>query len=293
MKALFVHAHFDDYEFAAAGAFEMWRRQRGAQIDWKVLVCTDGQAGHHCRTRAQTGLIRHQEQEASARAGNYAFQMLRLPGGQVPREACLQSTPSVLAALWKAIRDYEPDYLFCPPVPGDPLAGLHVDHAAVAEAVRRAAYMINVPHAFTPEYPADETQSRSCATPVILNTYDTYVSGAGGYDLAVDVEEAFPLICQMSWQHQSQITEWLPWVGRHRMAPPRSLEEWTAMLRERFLRRNRELGIDSSRAIETFTVTAWGTVPTLEQLVSDLPAILPEHSRLDALRQRLDRWQSV
>ena len=25
-----------------------------------------------------------------------------------------------LAALWQAIREFEPDYLFCPPVPADP-----------------------------------------------------------------------------------------------------------------------------------------------------------------------------
>lgn len=46
-----------------------------------------------------------------------------------------------------------PDYLFCPPVPGTPLVGVHVDHLVVAEALLRTAYLINVPHAFTPEFP--------------------------------------------------------------------------------------------------------------------------------------------
>ena len=27
MKALFIHAHFDDYEVTAAGTFELWRRK--------------------------------------------------------------------------------------------------------------------------------------------------------------------------------------------------------------------------------------------------------------------------
>ena len=95
---------------------------------------------------------------ASARIGGYECELLRLPSGASPREACLQVTPDLLAGLWKAIRDFEPDYLFCPPFPGDPLAGIHVDHVAVAEAVRKVAYMINVPHAFTPEFPDDETK---------------------------------------------------------------------------------------------------------------------------------------
>ena len=290
MKALFVHAHFDDYEFAAAGSFEMWRRKSPADFSCKVVICTDGEAGHHFRTREETGRLRLREQEASARLGAYPFELLRLPDGTVPREACLQVAPPLLAALWKAIRDFEPDYLFCPPVPADPLAGVHIDHARVAEAVRLVAYMINVPHAFTPEYPSDETQSHPCKVPVILNTYDTYMSGTTGCDLAVDIEPAFPLVCQMSWCHQSQIKEWLPWVGRHNMQPPASLEDWAAILRQRFDRRSRDLGILSARTAEAFTVTAWGEVPTLEQLVRDFPSLLPEGSNLAALQSRLERW---
>ena len=150
LKALFIHAHYDDYEFTAAGTFELWRRKLGDDFRGRVVVCCDGRAGHHFRTRDETARIRLAEQEASARLGGYEFVPLLLPDGTMPREACLQVTPELLAALWKAIRDFEPDYLFCPPLGSDPLAGIHNDHETVAEAVRRVAYMINVPHAFTP-----------------------------------------------------------------------------------------------------------------------------------------------
>lgn len=291
MKILCVHAHFDDYEFTAAGTFELLRRRLGADLRARVLVCTDGRAGHHFRTREETGRLRIQEQEASARAGGYEFELLRLPGGEAPREACLRVTVELLAALWKAIREFEPDYLFCPPVAASPLAGVHVDHVAVAKAVRQVAYMINVPHAFTPEYPADETRSQPCKVPVILNVYDSYMSGAGGHDFAVDVEEAFPKIVELTWCHQSQITEWLPWIGRHNLQPPQSPAEWAVALRERFQRRHRELGIRSARALEVFTVTAWGEVPEYEKLLADFPNVVPKHSRLKKLRQRLARWK--
>src|SRR5438105_11197401 len=174
MKALCVHAHYDDFEFVLGGTFELWRRKLGAGFRGRVLVCTDGKAGHHFRSREETGRMRLQEQQASARAGGYEFEQLRLPNGEPPREACLQVSRELLASLWKAIRDFEPDYLFCPPIPANPLAGIHNDHLTVAEAVRRVAYMINVPHAFTPEYPADETVSQPCTVPVILNVYDGY-----------------------------------------------------------------------------------------------------------------------
>lgn len=290
MKALYIHAHYDDYEFTAAGLFEMWRRQLGDSFRGRVLVCTDGQAGHHARTREETGRLRFQEQQRSVQLGQYEFALLRFPDGRVPREACLRVTPDLLASLWQAIREFEPDYLFCPPLPLDPLAGVHVDHVAVGQAVREVAYMINVPHAFTPEYPADETQSKPCKVPVIVAVYDGYMFGDNTHDLAVDVEPAFDLLTRMTWCHQSQITEWLPWVGRHQMEVPANLEDWRQTLRRRFDRKNRELKIDSTHAMEVFTVTAWGEIPTFDQLLADFPALAPEASHLDVLRRRLERW---
>src|SRR5689334_21949595 len=291
MKILFVHAHFDDYEFTAAGTFEMWRRKLGDQLRARVVVCTDGKAGHHARTREETGRLRLQEQLASAKIGGYEFATLRYPDGRIPREACLHPDTGLLAALWQAIREFEPDYLFCPPLPVEPSAGIHIDHVAVAEAIRKVAYMINVPHAFTPEFPADETKSETCKVPVILNVYDGYMSGANSCDLVVDVDEAFPDICRMSWCHQSQIAEWLPWVGRHNMEPPRSPEDWSKMLRHRFERRACDLGIRSKRVIEVFTVTAWGEVPAFKQLITDLPNVLSNKSNLARLKKRLARWR--
>jgi len=291
MKALYIHAHYDDYEFTAAGTFELWHRHLHHDFHAKVVICTDGQAGHHFRTREETGCIRFQEQCNSAAIGGYKFELLRLPDGCVPREACLRVTPDFLAALWKVIRDFEPDYLFCPPLPADPLAGVHVDHLAVAQAVREVAYMINVPHAFTPEYPVDETTSQPCRVPVIVAVYDGYMFGGNTHDLAVDVEPAFDLITQMTWCHQSQITEWLPWVGRHRMNPPRSIEDWQQTLRRRFDRKNRELRIDSSHAMEVFNVTAWGEIPTFDLIERDFPPDLSRPaSHLEALRERLQQW---
>jgi LmbE family N-acetylglucosaminyl deacetylase len=290
MKILYVHAHFDDYEFTASGTFELWRRNLGDGLRAKVIVCTDGKAGHHFRTREETGKVRLEEQRASARLGGYEFELLRLPGGEAPREGCMQVGPPLLAALWKAIRDFEPDYLFCPPLPSDPLAGVHADHQAVAEAVRQVAYLINVPHAFTPEFPADETRSQPCRVPVIVNVYDGYMFGANAFDLVVDVEEVFPLITDMTWCHQSQIMEWLPWVGRHNMDAPRTKDDWARTLRARFDRKNRELHLPSGHAVEVFRVTAWGGVPTLDTLLADFPGVLRQSSNLESLGERLRAW---
>ena len=289
MRVLHVHAHYDDFEFVAAGTFELWRRKLGKKFHGRIVVCTDGRSGHQFRTREETAQVRRTEQERSAELGHYEFRQLLDPAGKPFGEARTLTT-DLLAALWHAIREFEPDYLFCPPLPSDPLAGVHPDHITVAEAVRRVAYMINVPHAFLDEYPTDdETKSRWVRTPVILNTYDGYMAGANAFDLAVDVEEAFDLIAEESWCHQSQINEWLPWVARHQIEPTADLAAWKQKLRERFNRQARELGLPPNRAHEVFTVTAWGLVPTIAQLERDLPVMDPEAGRRQRLEARLTR----
>jgi LmbE family N-acetylglucosaminyl deacetylase len=290
MRVLHVHAHFDDFEFVAAGTFELWRRSH-PEFRGRVLVCTDGRSGHQFRTREETARVRLAEQEASAALVRYEFELLKRPDGRPFEEACRTLTTDLLAALWKAIREFEPDYLLCPPLPNDPHAGVHPDHITVAEAIRRVAYMINVPHAFLGEYPvADETVSRWVKTPVILNTYDGYMAGANAVDLAVDVESVFDLVARESWCHQRQINEWLPWVARHHIEPTADLDGWKARLRSRFQRQARELGLPPERTWEVFTVTAWGNVPTEAQLQADFPGLQVDPERQARLHAKLQRW---
>src|SRR5207237_7392683 len=113
------------------------------------------------------------------------------------------------------------------------------------------------------------------------------------FDLAINVEEAFPKIAEMSFCHQSQISEWLPWVGRHRFTVPANLQDWRQTLRQRLLRQNKELRIGSSHAFEVFTLTAWGEVPALERLLKDFPSVAPEFSHLSALKERLTRCRGA
>ncbi len=291
MKLLHIHAHHDDFEFVAAGTFEMWRRKLGADLQARVIVCTDGKAGHHFRTREETGRLRHEEQKASAAIGGWEYQQLVDFNGATFREGAFSVDTKFLAALWKTIRDFEPDYLFCPPLAADPLAGMHSDHVTVADGVRRVAYMINVPHAFTPEYPADESKSTPCKVPVILNVHDGYMSGANAFDLAVDVAAAFEKIVDMTWCHQSQIAEWLPWVDRHNLVKPESKSDWAEQIRELMRRRNLEMGMSPAEAAEFFKITAWGRVPGAETILRDFPALKDPEQTSVRLNEQLARWR--
>lgn len=293
MKLLFIHAHFDDYEFTAAGTFELWRRSGRERVQRRVLVCTDGAAGHHRMSREETVQRRILEQEEAARLGAFEFRILSDPAGAHFREGRLHASAAFLPALWREVRDFEPDYLFCPPIPQSTLAGVHVDHLDVAEAVRSVAYMINVPHAFTPEYPAVDGEPVAVRTPVILNTYDGYMAGGHGHDLAVDVTDVADFVADLAWCHGSQLREWLPWVDRHNLSTPMNVEGWRAQFRQLLARRKTALGISLPGVFETFSVTAWGLVPRLEDLLRDFPGISREASRLDRLATRLDGWRAA
>lgn len=290
MKVLFVHAHSDDFEFTAAGTFELWRR-RDPGVQRRVLVCTDGAAGHHLLTRSDTALRRWREQEASASLGGFEVRLLRDSQGVPFREGRLHASPGFLPALWREIRAFEPDYLFCPPVPEDPLAGMHVDHRDVADAIRSVAYLINVPHAFTPEYPADETHATPVKTPVILNTFDGYLVEGHQWDLAVDISPVTDLVADLAWCHESQLREWLPWVDRHHLSAPSDSKAWRQQFRDLLVRRKRLLGLPGAGLYEVFRVTAWGVVPEGEQLLEDLPGLALESSRWESLASRLRVWR--
>lgn len=294
MRILFVHAHYDDFEFTAAGTFERWRELHGAKAQRRILICTDGAAGHQSMTRAQTAERRRREQEAAARLGAFEFRQLVDRSGSPFREARLHAAVDFLPALWKEIRAFEPDYLFCPPLIENPLAGVHVDHWDVAHAVRSVAYLINVPHAFTPEYPADETKSTFVRTPVILNTYDGYMAGGHGHDLAVDISGVADRVADLAWCHESQLKEWLPWIDRHNLSISATANGWREQYRAILARRKVALGIRAEGLFEVFQVTAWGMVPTLEQLQRDFHGLLSsEASQLDRLAERLRAWHAA
>ena len=288
-----VHAHFDDLELSGGGTFELFRQKYGNQLQTLSLVCTDGKAGHHFLTRDETGRIRKSEQEVAGKIGGYETELLTLPDGSHAREGCLILDTAFMAALWHSIRRFQPDYLFCPPLTSHPLAGLHVDHEAVADAVRKIAYMVNVPHAFTPEYPTDETQSESIKVPVILNFFDLYQKSLNlPHDIAFNIEPVFDIPLRTSYAYRSQIKEWLPWVVPNEFSAPKDLEEWKEFLINFYHSNSRKMGIVPERLIEAFTITAWGSIPSYEQLIEDFPSMDVEASHFDELEKRLSQWRA-
>jgi len=128
------------------------------------------------------------------------------------------------------------------------------------------------------DYPEEaRSEARWIRTPVILNTWDSYI-GEGPQsvpDLVVDVSGSFDQIARQSWCHQSQIREWLPWVGRHGIAPVETLPQWEDSLRQRFRNQRVSLGLGEGAPVEVFSLTSWGQVADRARLLQDFPAFQP------------------
>lgn len=284
-----IHAHFDDYELAGAGIFELFRKQYAPDFKAKIIVCSDGKGGHHFRSREETGQIRLEEQKKSAKIGQYEFDVLKLLDGSIPREATLNCNVPFLAALWKCIRDFEPDYLFCPGLARDTSAGIHIDHEAVAEGIRKIAYMINVPHAFSPEYP-EKGEARKVKVPVILNFADEYHGTFVSPDFFIDITEAFDVVCKTSFCHQSQINEWLPWVDCHFISSSKDLQGWKQNLKETYKKMNRRWGLKNcDHPMEGFNLTQWGSLPT-EDFIDKFSPYFDEQTDIKRLKTKIESW---
>ena len=290
MKLMNIHAHQDDFEFTAAGLFEKTRRLDPKNFEGKITVCTDGAAGHHLMSREKTSEVRHKEQRQALKIANLIYEPLKYPNGSQPKEGCMTAGPELLAAIWHSIRTFEPGYLFAPPLPTDNRVGVHVDHVVVAEAVRKVAYLINVPQAYLDFYPDDEPPFKQIETPVIINVMDSYMGLKDAFDIVIDISDTFEHIAEMSWCHQSQISEWLPWVGRHQFEPPTNFNGWKEFLLARMEARQRKLGLPTDRLYEFFCISGWGNIPTISKLTEDLKIIDLEASNLEALEKRLKQW---
>lgn len=141
-------------------------------------------------------------------------------------------------------------------------------------------------------YHRQPVQSSNSQRPRLLTSIQVYTHRHETLQTAAVVrEEAFDTIVDMTWCHQSQIAEWLPWVDRHQLTKPESKADWAGQVRGIIRRRNREMGIEGEHATEYFKITAWGNVPGVETLIEDFPALIdPEQTRVQ-LVEHLAKWQ--
>ncbi len=264
IRVMSVMAHQDDFEFTAAGACALMQRRFGARVHLRILAVTRGASGHHRMTPEETFSRRDAEARKSAALLGAEYEFMRgLDGHPLTGQVFLDR--NTLGGLWNHIRAFRPDFILCPPVTSDPLAGIHIDHEHTAAAVRLVAYQLCVPHA----YPTiGATVSEAILTPLIVNVDDGY-SCENRWHVRVDVAPVYAEKLAMAMCHESQIFEWLPFSRGE--SGPITAESFRAEFAARHVETNRRYGMPDTPPAEYFRITKWGRGATRADLETLFP----------------------
>ncbi len=279
---MFIAVHQDDAEGVAGGLFAKLK----GRFDYRgrVACLTDGSVGHY---RAEylkypdrlTGI---RDSEAADAASVYGFDYQRLvdDGGKPFKDARLEVNWKTRGAVWKAIRDFQPDLIITLPVndPTDPY-GMHSDHTNGGEIVKRTAYLIPAPLAFPEYYPEgfidgldDDHRFAYIKPPIIVTAHDPY-SGRIQPDIVISLTEDELDRKVKAWgAHISQWQQWLPWVGRY--DAPTDTESLRQSLISRSDRLAKSLPVTPGlgKVYESFTITKWALrVPTIDEIKRYFP----------------------
>jgi LmbE family N-acetylglucosaminyl deacetylase len=249
-RILAIMPHPDDMEFLIGGTLALLHEKYGEGVKIRVVTTDTGASGHHIMSPEETALVRRVEAERAAAIIGAEFDFLRrLDGGffQSPVFANRETT----GAVWDEVRRFQPDVIFSPPPVVDPLAGIHVDHEGTAQAVRSAAFLLGVPHAF-----ADGSTFgvKGYTPPLIILTHDFY-SKEGGFHIANDIRSVLETKIAMLECHHSQLVEWLPYVSQK---PSKGVR---GDLLDRHEAMNLAHNLPAGSLVEVFQISAWGRKP--------------------------------
>jgi LmbE family N-acetylglucosaminyl deacetylase len=212
LRVLVFGAHPDDCEFTAGGIAALYAR---AGHDVMFVSVTNGDAGHQRLAGAELARRRRAEAQAAASAIGIRYTLLDNHDGE------LMPTLENRRQVINLIRAFKPD-LIMSPRPND----YHPDHRYTALLIQDAAYMVMVPNICT--------QSDALPyNPAIVYVSDTFQKPAPFEpDVVVAIDDAVERKVDLLHAHESQVYEWLPYVGGYLDQVPGAQSDRRAWLRQ-------------------------------------------------------------
>ncbi|WP_423146098.1 PIG-L deacetylase family protein [Rubrolithibacter danxiaensis] len=214
IRVIMIGAHPDDCDQDGGGTAALFSSMGYAV---KFVSVTNGDAGH--QTEKGSALARRrlaEAQEAGKRFG-VTYDVLDNHDGQ------LLPTLDVRLQLIKKIRDWNADIVIAPR-PND----YHPDHRYTGVLVQDAAYMVAVPNIASDAPPLKKN-------PVFLYFQDFFQRpNPFRPDIAIDIDKVFKQKIHAMDAHESQMYEWLPWIGHYLQNVPEEKQErenWLAETR--------------------------------------------------------------
>jgi LmbE family N-acetylglucosaminyl deacetylase len=229
IRIIMIGAHPDDCDNDGGGTAALFA-QMGHAV--KFVSVTNGDAGHQLIGGVELAKRRLAEsQEAGKRLG-VVYDVLDNHDGQ------LLPTLEVRLQIIKKIREWNADIVIAPR-PND----YHPDHRYTGVLVQDAAYMVAVPN-IAPETPALKKN------PVFLYFHDHFQRpNPFRPDIAIDITSVFEKKIAALDAHESQMYEWLPWIGHYADKVPK---DKTGRLKWLAESRKLTIGPEIATALEKF-----------------------------------------
>lgn len=204
-RVIMIGAHPDDCDQDAGGTAILLSAMGHAV---KFVSVTNGDAGHQTDKGASLAKRRFDEAQEAGKRFGVVYDVLDNHDGE------LLPTLEVRLQIIKKIREWNADVVIAPR-PND----YHPDHRYTGVLVQDAAYMVAVPNV-APESPPLKKN------PVFLYFQDNFQRpNPFRPDIAIDITDIYAKKVHALDAHQSQMYEWLPWIGRYAGEVPNGKSE--------------------------------------------------------------------
>lgn len=264
-RIIVIGAHPDDCDMDAGGTAALFASMGYAV---KFVSVTNGDAGHQSEGGGALANRRIAEAQEAGKRFGVTYDVLDNHDGE------LLPTLAIRLQIIRKIREWNADVVIAPR-PND----YHPDHRYTGVLVQDAAYMVAVPNVAPDTAPLKKN-------PVFLYSQDFFQRpNAFRPDIAVDITTVYEQKINALSAHESQVYEWLPWIGgylnevpknpadRKKWLAGRSVVPITPEVRkslEQWYGKEKASGVKNA---EAFEICEYGTQPKEEDIRKLFPML--------------------
>jgi LmbE family N-acetylglucosaminyl deacetylase len=214
IRIIMIGAHPDDCDQDGGGTAILFSKLGYAV---KFVSVTNGDAGHQSEGGGILAKRRLTEAKEAGKRYGVEYDVLGNHDGE------LLPSLEVRLQIIRAIREWNADIVIAPR-PND----YHPDHRYTGILVQDAAYMVAVPNVASDTPPLRKN-------PIFLYFQDFFQRpNPFRPDIAIDISSVFAQKIHALDAHESQVYEWLPWIGGYLEQVPKDIskrEQWLAVNR--------------------------------------------------------------
>lgn len=264
-RIIMIGAHPDDCDQDGGGTAALFASMGYAV---KFVSVTNGDAGHQTEGGGALAKRRIAEAHEAGKRFGVVYDVLDNHDGE------LLPTLDIRLQVIRKIREWNADVVIAPR-----LNDYHPDHRYTGVLVQDAAYMVAVPNVAPGTPPLKKN-------PIFLYFQDFFQRpNSFRPDITIDITTVYEQKIDALDAHQSQVYEWLPWIGGYADQVPKNIadrKKWLATNRAVKItpevRKSLELWYGKEKAAqvkhaEAFEICEYGTQPSEDDIRKLFPMI--------------------